>query len=30
MSFTEQETAKKNTKRLDELEGVISKAIKKG
>ncbi len=29
MSFTQQETAKTNTKRLDELEGVISKAIKK-
>ncbi|MCB1107094.1 MAG: hypothetical protein KDK76_03255 [Chlamydiia bacterium] len=29
MSFTEQQTEKTNTKRLEELEGVISKAIKK-
>lgn len=29
MSFTEQETVKTNTKRLEELEGVIAKAIKK-
>ncbi|MDJ0652215.1 MAG: hypothetical protein QNJ27_04350 [Simkaniaceae bacterium] len=29
MSFTEQETVKTNTKKLEELEGVISKAIKK-
>ncbi|MCB1082606.1 MAG: hypothetical protein KDK63_05630 [Chlamydiia bacterium] len=29
MSFTEQETMKTNTKKLEELEGVIAKAIKK-
>ena len=29
MSFTEQETVKTSTKRLEELEGVIAKAIKK-
>ncbi|QVL57417.1 MAG: hypothetical protein KFB93_08565 [Simkaniaceae bacterium] len=29
MSFTEQEPVKTNAKRLDELEGVIAKAIKK-
>ena len=29
MSFTEQETVKTNTKKLEDLEGVIAKAIKK-
>ncbi|WP_194847212.1 hypothetical protein [Candidatus Neptunochlamydia vexilliferae] len=29
MSFTEEEPAKTNTKKLEELEGVIAKAIKK-